>query len=50
MKNSTLCRRFGIDSRNASQASMVIREALDAGLIKQADSSHPRAGHVPFWV
>ncbi len=50
MKNSTLCRRFGIDSRNASQASMVIREALDAGLIKQADSSHPRAGYVPFWV
>ncbi len=50
MKNSTLCKRFGIDPRNASQASMVIRRALDDGLIKLADSKRPRAGYIPFWA
>ncbi|MCY4313458.1 MAG: putative DNA binding domain-containing protein [Gammaproteobacteria bacterium] len=50
MKNSTLCKRFGIDARNASQASLIITQALDKGLIKRADSSHPRAGYVPFWA
>lgn len=50
MKNSTLCKRFGIDPRNASQASMVIRRALDEGLIKLADPSRPRAGYIPFWA
>jgi hypothetical protein len=50
MRNSTLCERFGIDSQNAAQASVVIRQALDAGLIKSADPAHPRAGYVPFWA
>ncbi len=31
MKNSTLCERFGIDPQNASQASVVIRQSLEAG-------------------
>ena len=50
MRNATLCERFGIDSRNASQASAVIKHALEAGLIKPADPEHPRAGYVPIWA
>jgi ATP-dependent DNA helicase RecG len=50
MRNSTLCERLGIDPQNASQASIVIKGALDAGLIKSADQDHPRAGYVPFWA
>lgn len=50
MKNATLCERFGIDSRNASQASVVIRKAQESGLIKVADPDHPRAGYVPAWA
>jgi len=50
MKNSSLCERFGIDRKNAAQASGVIKSALDAGLIKAADPEHPRAGYVPIWA
>ncbi|MBZ9558605.1 MULTISPECIES: ATP-binding protein [unclassified Modicisalibacter] len=50
MKNATLCQRFGIDPRNASQASAVIRKTQAAGLIKVADPDHPRAGYVPGWA
>jgi predicted HTH transcriptional regulator len=50
MKNSTLCERFGIDPQNASQASVIIRQSLEAGLIRPADPVHPRAGYVPFWA
>ncbi len=50
MKNLTLCDRFGIDQKNAAQASAVIRRTLDAGLIKYADPAHPRAGYIPSWA
>lgn len=50
MKNATLCTRFGIESRNASQASVVIRKTQEAGLVKVADPDHPRAGYVPIWA
>lgn len=49
MKNSTLCERFGIDKKNAAQASQVISAALEEGRIKVADPDHPRAGYFPFW-
>ena len=49
MTNATLRERFGIAERNASQASAVIRLALDANLIRPADPEHPRAGYVPYW-
>ena len=49
MTNATLRERFGIAERNASQASGVIRLALDGGLIRAADPEHPRAGYVPYW-
>ena len=50
MKNATLCQRFGIDPQNSAQASVVIRQALGAGLIRPADADHPRAGYVPYWA
>lgn len=50
MKNATLCTRFGIDLKNAAQASGVIKKTLQAGFIKVADPDHPRAGYVPTWA
>lgn len=50
MKNSTLCERFGIDKKNAAQASTVINHTLEAKLIKPADPDHPRAGYIPAWA
>jgi predicted HTH transcriptional regulator len=50
MKNASLSERLGIDPQNAAQASVVIRQALKAGLIRSADPAHPRAGYVPFWA
>lgn len=50
MKNASLSERLGIDSHNAAQASVVIGQALKAGMIRPADLAHPRAGYVPFWA
>lgn len=50
MKNSTLCERFGIEKKNAAQASNVIKTALNKGRIHIADPEHPRAGYVPWWA
>ena len=50
MKNATLCERFGIESKNAAQASQVIKAALTRELIQAADPEHPRAGYVPCWA
>lgn len=50
MKNATLCTRFGIDPKNAAQASGVIKKTLQAGFIKVADPDHPRAGYMPGWA
>ena len=50
MKNASLSERLGIASQNAAQASVVIRQALKAGVIRSADPAHPRAGYVPFWA
>ncbi|WP_114418429.1 ATP-binding protein [Marinospirillum perlucidum] len=50
MKNATLCERFGIESRNAAQASTVIKKAKESELIREADPEHPRAGYVPWWA
>lgn len=50
MTNSTLRERFGIESQNAAQASAVIRQALQAELIRAADPAYPRSGYVPFWA
>lgn len=50
MKNSSLCERFGIDKKNAAQASAVIKKALENKYIKSADPEHPRGGYEPIWA
>lgn len=50
MKNASLCERFGIDRKNAAQASTVIKKALEDRLVRPADSEHPRAGYIPWWA
>lgn len=50
MRNASLCERLGIDLRNKAQASVVIRKACNANLIRPADPEHPRMGYVPFWA
>ena len=50
MKNSTLCERLGIDKKNAAQASIVIKKALENKFIKAADPEHPRGGYEPIWA
>ncbi|MFN7096860.1 MAG: ATP-binding protein, partial [Gammaproteobacteria bacterium] len=50
MKNTTLCERFGIEIKNAAQASKVINAAIKSQLIKPADPEHPRAGYIPIWA
>ena len=50
MTNASLRERFGIAEQNASQASAVIRLALDKQLIRAGDPKHPRAGYVPYWA
>ena len=50
MTNATLRERLGIEPQNAAQASSVIRQALQAQLIRPADPAYPRSGYVPFWA
>ena len=50
MKNASLCKRFGIDKKNAAQASVVIKKTLEARLIKVSDPEHPRGGYEPIWA
>ena len=50
MKNATLCERFGINRKNSAQASNVIRQTLEKGLIKHADPKHPRTAYLPYWA
>lgn len=50
MKNASLCERFGIERKNAAQASVVIKNSLDSELIRVVDPEHPRAGYVPWWA
>ena len=48
MRNETLRKRLGIESRNSSRASAVIKGALEADLIKSADPEHLRSGMFHF--
>ncbi|WP_245688653.1 ATP-binding protein [Paracoccus chinensis] len=50
MRNASLCERFGIEPRNAAQASAVIKRTLEQQLIRVADPEHPRAGYLPVWA
>jgi ATP-dependent DNA helicase RecG len=50
MTNSTLRERFGIEPQNAAQASVVIKQALAATLIRPAEPDRPKAGYLPHWA
>jgi len=50
MKNSSLCVRFGVETKNAAQATKVINATMKAGLIQAADPEHPGEGYTPCWV
>lgn len=52
MTNTSLRERFGIDERNSAQASRIIRDALDARVIKPYDPAQGRrnARYLPFWA
>lgn len=50
--NATLRARFGIADRNSAQASRLLRDAVDAGLIRPLDptASRKHMRYIPFWV
>jgi ATP-dependent DNA helicase RecG len=50
--NTTIRRRFGISDQNSAQASRLLRDAIDAGLIAPYDpAAGPKAmRYVPFWA
>ncbi len=53
MTNSTLRARFAIEEKNYSMASRIIRDTLDAKLIKPFDpenASNKHASYVPSWA
>jgi ATP-dependent DNA helicase RecG len=51
MTNTTLRERFGIEARNAAIASRIMRETIEAGLIRpyETQMSKKYAKYVPFW-
>ena len=52
MTNPSIRERFGIESKNASQASRLIKEAVTAGVIKlyDPDVRDRDRSYVPFWA
>jgi ATP-dependent DNA helicase RecG len=52
MTNTTLRERFGIEDKNSATASRIIKETLDAGLVRAYDESASRKfmRYVPCWA
>lgn len=51
MTNTSLRERFGIEAKNSAIASRIIRDALDAELIKpNGDSRGKHASYLPIWA
>jgi ATP-dependent DNA helicase RecG len=53
MTNSTLRKRFGLESQNAATASRIIYETTEEGLIRPKqvkNKSRKYAKYVPFWL
>lgn len=50
LKNSSLCKRFGLEKKNAAQATKVINKSLEREVIKIADHDYPRGGYDPIWA
>lgn len=52
MTNCSLRERFGIEAKNSAIASRIIRDAVEAGLVRLLDPGMSRkyAKYVPFWA
>jgi ATP-dependent DNA helicase RecG len=51
LTNGSLRVRFGVAEKNASQISRVIKQAVEAGLVRQSDNWSAKSGHyLPFWA
>lgn len=52
MSNASLRLRFGLTTRRYPQISLVIADAIDAGLVKPSDEEqgNRNARYVPFWA
>ncbi|AQV99408.1 transcriptional regulator (plasmid) [Cupriavidus necator] len=52
MTNATLRERFGITIQNSATASRLIKEAVDAGMLRPYDEAAPRKfmKYVPYWA
>jgi ATP-dependent DNA helicase RecG len=52
LTNTSIRKRFGIETHNSAVASRLIKEALEAGLIEPADADAPKKlmKYVPFWA
>ena len=52
MTNSTIRKRFGIEVKNSATASRIIRDTVEAEMIRQysPEGSRKYAKYVPFWV
>jgi predicted HTH transcriptional regulator len=52
MTNTTLRQRFGIEERNSATASRIIKETMEAGLVRPYDESASRKfmRYVPSWA
>lgn len=50
MTNASLRDRFGLSATNAAGMSRIIRDTVEAGLIRLADPRAPKSGYVPIWA
>ena len=53
MTNTSLRERFGIESKNSSMISRIIKDSLEKKVIKSADpdsDSRKHAKYLPFWA
>lgn len=52
LTNSSLRKRFGIDEKNYAKASRIIRDTVEAGLVRAVDptTSKRYMKYVPFWA
>jgi len=52
MTNATLRERFGISIQNSATASRLIKEAVEAGMLRPYDEAAPRKfmKYVPYWA
>ncbi|WP_354110723.1 ATP-binding protein [Bradyrhizobium sp. S3.12.5] len=51
LTNGSLRVRFGVPERNASQISKVLKQAMDAGLIRQSENWSAKSGfYLPYWA